>query len=80
MARLFGNCYRVAFYGPAWGEQAGKEYIYREGETTRLADISNRLKVFSSQVQLNLLIEPISYINSEPIQQRIRCAKGGGTQ
>eukprot|EP01087_Luapelamoeba_hula_P013453 TRINITY_DN3839_c4_g1_i2.p1 TRINITY_DN3839_c4_g1~~TRINITY_DN3839_c4_g1_i2.p1 ORF type:complete len:1930 (-),score=376.88 TRINITY_DN3839_c4_g1_i2:62-5851(-) len=42
-SRMFGNRYRVAFFGKAWGDQHGREYIYRESDTTRTADITNRL-------------------------------------
>ncbi|KAL6054781.1 dedicator of cytokinesis protein 7 isoform X5 [Balamuthia mandrillaris] len=42
--RLFGNFYRVAFFGAKWGEFDGKQYIYKASETMRLADFSNALK------------------------------------
>jgi hypothetical protein len=43
-ARLFGNYYRVAFFGKAWRELDGKEYVYRTKPSVLMGDISERLK------------------------------------
>ena len=42
--RLFGNHYRVAFFGRAFGALDGTEVIYREPASVRLADFSERLQ------------------------------------
>lgn len=42
--RLLGKYYRVAFFGQAYfGEDSGKEYIYKEPKVTSLPEISERL-------------------------------------
>eukprot|EP01099_Mayorella_cantabrigiensis_P008574 TRINITY_DN8081_c0_g1_i1.p1 TRINITY_DN8081_c0_g1~~TRINITY_DN8081_c0_g1_i1.p1 ORF type:complete len:395 (-),score=74.81 TRINITY_DN8081_c0_g1_i1:416-1546(-) len=43
-SRLFGNYYRVGFFGPKWGEIKGKSFIYKESPTTRIGDIRSRLQ------------------------------------
>jgi len=44
--RIFSNYYRVAFYGEKFGpELNGKEFIYKELNTTRVTDVTERLKV-----------------------------------
>ncbi|KJE96095.1 Dock7 protein [Capsaspora owczarzaki ATCC 30864] len=42
--RILGSYYRVGFYGEKFGEQNGKEYIYKEPKITPLAEISLRLQ------------------------------------
>lgn len=48
--RIFSNYYRVAFYGKKFGEMNGKEYIYKEMNTVRVADITEKLKKRYSDV------------------------------
>lgn len=45
--RLFSNYYRVAFYGQKLEELDGTEYVYKTSNDCRLADLSERLKVYS---------------------------------
>ncbi|CAN7998429.1 unnamed protein product, partial [Ixodes pacificus] len=49
--RLLGKYYRVAFFGQAYfGEDSGKEYIYKEPKVTSLPEISERLhRMFSEK-------------------------------
>eukprot|EP01090_Pellita_catalonica_P021553 TRINITY_DN809_c0_g3_i1.p1 TRINITY_DN809_c0_g3~~TRINITY_DN809_c0_g3_i1.p1 ORF type:complete len:369 (+),score=88.68 TRINITY_DN809_c0_g3_i1:181-1287(+) len=42
--RLFANYYRVGFYGKGLLLHNGKEYIYKELATVRLADFTERIK------------------------------------
>ena len=42
--RILGSYFRVGFYGERFGEQNGKEYIYKEPKITPLAEISLRLQ------------------------------------
>lgn len=42
--RLLGTYFRVSFYGSLFGEEDGKEYIYKEPKLTQLSEISDRLK------------------------------------
>jgi hypothetical protein len=41
--RSFSAYYRVGFYGAAFGEEDGAEYVYREPALTKLVEISKRL-------------------------------------
>jgi len=43
-SRLFGNYYRVAFFGDLLPELDGKEFIYKEQAMVRLSDIAERIK------------------------------------
>jgi len=43
-SRMLGSYYRVGFYGVAFKDLDGKEYIYKEPKITRLAEIAERLK------------------------------------
>lgn len=43
--RILGSYFRVGFYGEKFGEENGKEYIYKEPKITPLAEISLRLQV-----------------------------------
>jgi len=44
--RIFSNYYRVAFYGAKFGEELnGKEFVYKELNTTRVAEVTERLMV-----------------------------------
>ena len=42
--RILGTYYRVLFWGPAFGKEHQREYIYKEPTVTPLASISERLK------------------------------------
>eukprot|EP01114_Cavostelium_apophysatum_P015137 TRINITY_DN4064_c0_g1_i2.p1 TRINITY_DN4064_c0_g1~~TRINITY_DN4064_c0_g1_i2.p1 ORF type:complete len:1824 (-),score=558.97 TRINITY_DN4064_c0_g1_i2:115-5586(-) len=42
--RLFSNYYRVAFFGKIFDEYDGKEYVYKEPSTVRLAEFSQHLQ------------------------------------
>jgi hypothetical protein len=43
--RIFSNYYRIAFYGDKFGPDLdGKEFVYKEANTTRVTDITDRLK------------------------------------
>lgn len=43
--RIFSNYYRISFYGEKFGSDLdGKEFIYKEQNTTRVTDITDRLK------------------------------------
>jgi len=42
--RLLGRYYRVAFFGRAFKDDDGKEYIYKEPKLTSLPEISERLQ------------------------------------
>eukprot|EP00795_Rhopilema_esculentum_P016504 gene16504-7923_t len=42
--RLLGRFYRVAFFGRAFKDDDGKEYIYKEPKLTSLPEISERLE------------------------------------
>jgi len=47
--RIFSNYYRVAFYGTKFGPDIhDKEFIYKELNTVRVADFTERLKVRQS--------------------------------
>lgn len=46
--RLFNTYFRVGFYGPLFGDQNGKEFIYKEAPLTKLAEITARLQEFYS--------------------------------
>jgi hypothetical protein len=43
--RIFSNYYRVAFYGKPFKDMDGKEYIYKELNTARVAEVAENLKV-----------------------------------
>ena len=43
-SRMFANHYLVGFYGKPFKELDGVQFIYREGQYVRLADITNKLK------------------------------------
>ncbi len=45
--RIFSNYYRVAFYGKPFKDMDGKEYIYKELNTNRVAEVAENLKVRS---------------------------------
>ncbi|XP_067121236.1 dedicator of cytokinesis protein 9 isoform X3 [Centruroides vittatus] len=48
--RLLGRYYRVAFFGQAYfGEESGKEYIYKEPKVTSLVEMSERLNCLFSE-------------------------------
>jgi len=48
--RLLGKYFRVAFYGPAFDDEQGKEYVYKEPKITGLPEICERLQaVYSSK-------------------------------
>jgi hypothetical protein len=47
--RIFSNYYRVGFYGKKFGELNRKEFIYKELNTVRVADITEKLKVTTKQ-------------------------------
>jgi len=42
--KLYSNYYRVAFYGDKFGEFNETEWVYKENNTVRLSEISERLK------------------------------------
>jgi hypothetical protein len=42
--RIFSNYYRVAFYGKPFKDMDGKEYIYKELNTARVAEVAENLK------------------------------------
>lgn len=42
--RTLGHFYRVAFWGAIFGEEAGREYIYKTPLLTRLGEIKDRLE------------------------------------
>jgi len=46
--RIFSNYYRVAFYGKPFKDMDGKEYIYKELNTARVAEVAENLKVTSN--------------------------------
>jgi hypothetical protein len=46
-ARLFSVFYRVGFIGEKWGDLANREYIYKESAMVRVADFTQRIKVFT---------------------------------
>ena len=49
-SRLFSNYYLVCFYGTAFGNLSGAQFIYKERQMTRLAELSSRLvEQFSSK-------------------------------
>jgi len=43
--RIPPNFYRVGFYGEGFGDDNGKEFIYREPPSLRLADFTTNLVV-----------------------------------
>ena len=43
-SRVTPNYYRVGFYGEGFGDDAGKEYVYRASPSTRLADFIDNMK------------------------------------
>uniref|UniRef100_A0A6B2L2E6 DOCKER domain-containing protein n=1 Tax=Arcella intermedia TaxID=1963864 RepID=A0A6B2L2E6_9EUKA len=43
--RIFSNYYRVAFYGKILGDEDGKEYIYKEPNTTMLTVFTEKLMI-----------------------------------
>ncbi|KAL5112355.1 hypothetical protein TcWFU_006619 [Taenia crassiceps] len=46
--RLFSTYFRVGFYGSLFGDQNGKEFIYKEAPFIKLAEITARLQEFYS--------------------------------
>nr|CDS28280.1 dedicator of cytokinesis protein [Hymenolepis microstoma] len=46
--QLFGTYFRVGFYGRPFGDQDGKEYIYKEAPLTKLPEIASRLHDYYS--------------------------------
>ncbi|XP_031567360.1 dedicator of cytokinesis protein 11-like isoform X3 [Actinia tenebrosa] len=42
--RMLGKYFRVAFFGKVFGDDDGKEYIYKEPKVTSLPEISDRLQ------------------------------------
>ncbi|KAL5969057.1 Dedicator of cytokinesi protein 7 [Taenia solium] len=46
--RLFSTYFRVGFYGTLFGDQNGREFIYKEIPLTKLAEITARLQEFYS--------------------------------
>ncbi|KXJ26177.1 Dedicator of cytokinesis protein 9 [Exaiptasia diaphana] len=42
--RMLGKYFRVAFFGKVFGDDDGKEYIYKEPKITSLPEISHRLQ------------------------------------
>ncbi|KAK2573394.1 Dedicator of cytokinesis protein 9 [Acropora cervicornis] len=47
--RLLGKYFRVAFFGQMFGDDDGKEFIYKEPKITGLAEISQRLEQIYSK-------------------------------
>ncbi|XP_078379462.1 dedicator of cytokinesis protein 11-like isoform X4 [Oculina patagonica] len=47
--RLLGKYFRVAFFGQMFGDDDGKEFIYKEPKITGLAEISHRLEAMYSK-------------------------------
>lgn len=47
--RLLGKYFRVAFFGQMFGDDDGKEFIYKEPKITGLAEISQRLEAIYSR-------------------------------
>lgn len=47
--RLLGKYFRVAFFGQMFGDDDGKEFIYKEPKITGLAEISHRLETMYSR-------------------------------
>ena len=48
--RLLGKYFRVAFYGQAFDDEQGKEYVYKEPKITGLTEICERLHaIYSSK-------------------------------
>jgi len=49
--RLLGKYFRVAFFGQAYfGDEDGKEYVYKEPKITGLTEICERLnKIYSDK-------------------------------
>ncbi|XP_067949265.1 dedicator of cytokinesis protein 9-like isoform X3 [Watersipora subatra] len=47
--RMLGSYFRVAFYGEAFEDEDGKEYIYKEPKVTQLPEICERLKTLHGE-------------------------------
>lgn len=47
--RLFGTYFRVGFYGDAFNELNGEEFIYKEPGITKLAEIAHRLENYYTE-------------------------------
>lgn len=64
-SRIAPNFYRVGFYGNHFGEDNGKEFVYKALPSQRLADFSEKLvsRYTSSSVQVEIL-------NNKPIAEQ----------
>jgi hypothetical protein len=47
--RLFGTYFRVGFYGDAFNELNGEEFVYKEPGITKLAEIAHRLENYYTE-------------------------------
>ena len=47
--RLLGKYFRVAFFGRKFGDDDGKEYVYKEPKITSLSEISHRMETMYSR-------------------------------
>ena len=47
--RLLGKYFRVAFFGQTFGDDDGKEYVYKEPKITSLSEISHRMEEMYSR-------------------------------
>jgi hypothetical protein len=68
--RIFSNYYRVAFYGKPFKDMDGKEYIYKELNTNRVAEVAENLKVRSRSESLPQKLNLIFF--TEPIRKKVR--------
>lgn len=49
---MFGTYFRVAFYGAKFGDLDEQEFIYKEPAITKLPEISHRLEVNKSIIEV----------------------------
>ena len=46
---MFGTYFRVGFYGDAFNELSGEEFVYKEPGITKLAEIAHRLENYYTE-------------------------------
>lgn len=52
---MFGTYFRVGFYGSKFGDLDEQEFVYKEPAITKLAEISHRLEVNPSYIDLRVI-------------------------
>lgn len=63
--RMFGTYFRVGFYGSKFGDLDEQEFVYKEPAITKLAEISHRLEVSTTNDIMTLLVSIMLHFKSE---------------